>query len=92
MKGIDHIQREEQDSILFFLIFTLLYRVQYFLTLLLLVKRAGAGQIQSWNRNQVKLNFLELLAKENPLLLCTELQEPGHTLQILNRGYRESYC
>ena len=58
MKGIDHIQREEQDSILFFLFFTLLYRVQYFLTLLLLVKRAGAGQIQSRNRNQV--NFTEI--------------------------------
>ena len=39
------------------------YRVRYFLTLLLLVKGAGAGQIQSGDRGQVKLNFLELLAK-----------------------------
>ena len=47
----------------FLFLFHFTYRVQYFLTLLLLVKGAGAGQIQSGDRGQVKLNFLELLAK-----------------------------
>ena len=53
-----------------FSLFHFTYRVRYFLTLLLLVKEAGAGQIQSGDRDQVKLNFLELLAKENPLVHC----------------------
>ena len=62
-----------QPSFLSFFHFT--YRDQYFLTLLLLVK--GPGQIQSGDRGQVKLNFLELLAKRNPLVHCWKLQETG---------------
>ena len=55
--------RKANTSKLFSLSFHFTYRVQYFLTLLLLVKGAGSGQIQSGDRGQVKLNFLELLAK-----------------------------
>lgn len=70
-----HSQVKESKHLeVVFSLFHFTYRVQYFLTLLLLVKGAGAGQIQSGDRGQVKLNFLELLAKRKsagPLLEIT---------------------